>query len=172
MSPEQENTQRVGDIYIEHHQWLKGWIRKKLGCNELAADLTQDTFVRLLKKSNASWNGRGPKGLLATIARGLFIDHWRRKQIEQAWLESLANLEADFQPSAEHCAEMIEVLCQLDAVISKMPMKVANTLLLSQLHGLTYREIADHLSVSERMVKRYMAQAMLQCVMLQSELSL
>ncbi len=49
MNPEQRATQEVGDLYAEHHQWLTGWIRRKLGCDESAADLTQDTFVRLLK---------------------------------------------------------------------------------------------------------------------------
>jgi RNA polymerase sigma-70 factor (ECF subfamily) len=55
-------------------------------------------------------------------------------------------------------------------MIGKMPKKVANSLILSQPHGLTYREIAMQLDVSERMVKRYMAQAMLQCVLLQAEI--
>lgn len=170
MTPEQDNAQQVGNLYVEHNQWLKGWIRNKLGCHDLAADIAQDTFLRLLNKPDSSWQRRESKGLLATIARGLFIDHWRRKQIEQAWLDSLAHLEEDYQPSAEHAAAMMELLCQLDRMIGKMPKKVANSLILSQLHGLTYREIAMQLDVSERMVKRYMAQAMLQCVLLQAEI--
>ena len=84
----------------------------------------------------------------------------------------MAHREEEFEPSAEHSAAMIELLCELDAMIAKLPKKVANTLILSQLHGLTYREIAERLSVSERMVKRYMAQAMLQCLLFKSDLSL
>lgn len=37
--------------------------------------------------------------------------------------------------------------------------------LLAQLDGLTYAQIAGQLDVSERMVKKYMAQAMLQCML-------
>lgn len=170
MNPEQRATQEVGDLYVEHHQWLTGWIRKKLGCDESAADLTQDTFVRLLKKPSSFTRMGEARAFLSTIAKGLYIDHWRRRQVEQAWLESLALREEDYAPSAEHTASMIELLCELDAMIAKLPKKVANTLILSQIHGLTYREIAERLSVSERMIKRYMAQAMLQCVLLQSDL--
>ena len=40
---------------------------------------------------------------------------------------------------------------------------------LAQIHEMTYREIGAELGVSERMVKKYMAQAMLQCLLFQAE---
>jgi len=36
---------------------------------------------------------------------------------------------------------------------------------MAQLDGLTYGAIAEHIGVSERMVKKYMAQAMLHCLL-------
>lgn len=171
MNPECQTPQQVGELYAEHSSWLTGWIRGRLGSQELAADIVQDTFVRLLKKPKYFSNMGEARAFLSTIAKGLYIDHWRRKQVEQAWLESLACYE-EFAPSAEHSASMIELLCELDSMIAKLPKKVANTLILSQLHGLTYREIGERLSVSERMVKRYMAQAMLQCLLFKSDQSL
>ena len=35
-------------LYSEHHNWLKGWLSQRLGNSTEAADLTQDTFLRLL----------------------------------------------------------------------------------------------------------------------------
>ncbi|WP_421856121.1 sigma-70 family RNA polymerase sigma factor [Marinomonas sp.] len=172
MNPDCRTSQQVGELYVEHNSWLTGWIRNRLGCHELAADIAQDTFVRLLKKPKHISNMGEARAFLSTIAKGLYIDHWRRKQIEQAWLESLANREEEFVPSAEYSASMVELLCELDVMIAKLPKKVANTLILSQIHGLTYRDIAERLAVSERMVKRYMAQAMLQCLLFKSEQSL
>lgn len=172
MNPDHPASQDVGKLYVEHSSWLTGWIRHRLGSHDLAADIAQDTFVRLLKKPKNFSTISEARAFLSTVAKGLFIDHWRRKQVEQAWLESMAHREEEFEPSAEHSAAMIELLCELDAMIAKLPKKVANTLILSQLHGLTYREIAERLSVSERMVKRYMAQAMLQCLLFKSDLSL
>ena len=49
--------------------------------------------------------------------------------------------------------------------------KVRAAFIMSQLQGMTYAQIALALQVSERMVKKYMAQAMLHCVLLEAELS-
>jgi len=35
-------------LYQDHHGWLQGWLRKRLGDREHAADVAQDTFLRLL----------------------------------------------------------------------------------------------------------------------------
>lgn len=42
------------ELYSNHHGWLLGWLRRKLGCPQHAEDLAQDTFCRLLEQS-----GRG-----------------------------------------------------------------------------------------------------------------
>ena len=39
-------------LYHDHRGWLRGWLYKRLECAELAADLAQDTFVRLLSSSS------------------------------------------------------------------------------------------------------------------------
>lgn len=38
------------DLYSGHHGWLRSWLQKRLQCSETAADLAQDTFVRILLK--------------------------------------------------------------------------------------------------------------------------
>lgn len=38
----------VGSLCGDHHHWLHGWLRRKLGCAQVAADLAHDTFVRLI----------------------------------------------------------------------------------------------------------------------------
>ncbi|MBV8624203.1 MAG: RNA polymerase subunit sigma, partial [Herbaspirillum sp.] len=32
-------------LYCDHHSWLQGWLRRRLGNSEQAADLAQDTFL-------------------------------------------------------------------------------------------------------------------------------
>ncbi|AXM96565.1 sigma factor [Pseudomonas plecoglossicida] len=36
-------------VYTEHNTWLKQWLYRKLGCSAQAADLAQDTFLRILQ---------------------------------------------------------------------------------------------------------------------------
>ena len=68
------------------------------------------------------------------------------------------------QPSAEHQAIIVETLMEVDRILASLAEKPRAAFLLAQLHDLTYAEIGERLGVSERMVKKYMAQAMLHCL--------
>jgi DNA-directed RNA polymerase specialized sigma24 family protein len=37
--------EQVSRIYQEQHRWLQGWLRPRVACHHLAADLVQDVFV-------------------------------------------------------------------------------------------------------------------------------
>lgn len=87
-------------LYSEHHGWLQNWLRGKLGCAADAADLAQDTFLRILLKRELREIGM-PRAFLRTIARGLVIDHWRREELQRAYLESIAHLPEAQAPSPE-----------------------------------------------------------------------
>ena len=76
-------------LYAEHSEWLRHWLRRKLGCREQAADIAQDTFVRLLAQRQQV-RLSFPRGYLSRIARSLMIDQYRRRLLEQAYLASLA----------------------------------------------------------------------------------
>lgn len=156
-------------LYEEHHLWLRQWLRRRLGCAENAADLAQDTFVRLISKPCIFENALNARAFLSKVAKGLCIDLWRRQQIERAWLDTLATHPELEAPSSETHAIMIEALVRVDAMLRELPEKVATAFLLAQIEGLTYREIALKLQVSERMIKKYMAQAMLHCALLDAE---
>ena len=51
-------------------------------------------------------------------------------------------------------------------MLNGLPPKVREAFLLSQLDGLTYAQVAQRLDVTVRTVKRYMAQAFEQCILL------
>ncbi|MCF7200723.1 sigma-70 family RNA polymerase sigma factor [Pseudomonas oligotrophica] len=158
--------QALHRLYAENSGWLNGWLRRQLGCSQRAADLAQDTFVRVLAKESDPNGIREPRAYLHTIAKGLLLNHWRRRQLEQAYLEALALQPEPLAPSPETQALVVETLLQVEAMLARLPERVRRAFLLSQLQGLTYAAIAAELGVSERMVKKYMAQAMLHCLQL------
>lgn len=157
-------------LYGTHHSWLLGLLRRRLNDRWDAADLAHDTFIRILKRPPVETDHLRQRSYLATIARGLCIDHWRRRQLEKAWLESLALCPEAIQPSPEQRAIIVETLYEVDAMLARLPKKVSEAFLLAQLHGQPYKQIAEHLGVGERMVKKYMAQALLHCAILEAEL--
>jgi RNA polymerase sigma-70 factor (ECF subfamily) len=154
-------------IYAAHNDWLKAWLYRRLGCVDTAADLAQDTFLRLLHRPRMVQHGHHgdtrARAYLSTIANGLCIDHWRRRDIEQAWREAVAACEQPVQASEEHHLLVIDALLAFDAMLRQLPTRVADVFIMSQVEGWTYREIAQRLAVSDRTVKRDMAQAMLHC---------
>ncbi|MGE0802819.1 MAG: sigma-70 family RNA polymerase sigma factor [Lautropia sp.] len=155
--------QHVENLYVDHHGWLRAWLRRRLGDSFIAADLTHDTFLRVLGRREIV-DLREPRAYLTTIAHGLVVNHWRRQEIENAYLETLATSPEATSPSPETRALLVEALCELDALLDRLNPKARSAFLLAQLDGLTYGEIAARLQVSERMVKKYMAQAMLHCL--------
>ena len=156
-------------LYSNHHQWLTTWLRKKTGCGHQAADLAQDTFLRLLLKHTVLQELSTPRIYLAHIAKGLLVDYWRKQALERSYLQALASdTEASF-PSAEMQAAIIETLLEIDAMLHTLAPKVRHAFLLAQIDGLTYQEIGKIVGVSERMVKKYMATAIMHCVLLKRQ---
>lgn len=160
--------QELHTLYSDHHGWLSGWLRRRLGDTADAADLAHDTFVRLLVKPAARRldSAVEARTYLRTIAGGLCIDLWRRRDVEQAWLDTLAALPEAYEPSPEQRALVIEALMQVAAMLRRLPQKAATAFVMAQIDGVRYRDIADELGVSERMVKKYIAQGMFQCALL------
>ncbi|MCX2685022.1 sigma-70 family RNA polymerase sigma factor [Pseudomonas sp. DCB_AW] len=160
----------VNDLYCEHHGWLNGWLRKRLGNAFDAADLTQDTFVRVIKARSAL-DIREPRPYLSRIAKGLLIDLIRRRSLEQAYLEALASLPEALQPSLEEQAILLQAVVEIDRLLQGLGPKVKQVFMLSQFDGLTYPQIAEHMNISVRSVNNYMAKAMEHCCLMQLQLA-
>jgi RNA polymerase sigma-70 factor (ECF subfamily) len=155
----------VVSLYQQHQPWLHAWACRKTGCPYQAEDVIQDTFIRVLKKSGQCLQCQEPRAYLLTIAKGLIIDKWRRQEIERAYLEALAQFPENEAPSAENLNEILETLLLIDQALETLPEKARKAFIMAQFDGMKYREIAEVLEVSERTIKKYIAQAMLVCVM-------
>ncbi|EQM67590.1 sigma-70 family RNA polymerase sigma factor [Pseudomonas tohonis] len=161
---DQPLNRQIHTLYSDHHGWLHAWLSRRLGNAWDAADLAHDTFLRLLGRRVGRDFGSEPRALLTHIAKGLVIDRWRRQDIEQAYLESIAHLPEPEAPSPETRLLILETLCRIEALLADMPEKTRQAFLLSQLEGLGYAEIATRLGVSLASVKRYMRDAFLACL--------
>ncbi|TLG90924.1 sigma-70 family RNA polymerase sigma factor [Pseudomonas edaphica] len=155
--------QTLTAMYSEHHGWLHGWLRKKLGCSQYAADLAQDAFIRLLMMAEPH-TIKEPRAFLATTAGRLLIDGARRRRIEKAYLQALLVQCEDAgmpDPAAIHVA--LQALERIAEMLAGLPAKTREAFLLSRLDGLTYSEIATRLEVSPSTVKNYLSTALVHC---------
>ncbi len=135
------NNEALTLLYREHHSWLLNWLRKRLDCRMQAEDHAHDTFMRILA-------ARDPYAIVEP----------------RAYLTTIAALPEALAPSPEQHIIILATLQEIDALLDQLPAKVRSAFLMSQLDGLTYVEIGQRLGVSDRMVKKYMAGAMLHCL--------
>jgi len=150
-------------MYLAHHGWLQAWLRKKLGNPCDAADLAQDTFIRILAARNAITIDE-PRAYLTTVARGVLINWYKRQALERAYLEALALMPEPEAPSPEQRAIILQTLHEIDAMLDALRPVARKVFLLSQLEGMKYEDIAALTGVSLTSVKRYMRQAFRQCM--------
>lgn len=163
------HTAAVQHIYEHHHSWLQGWLNGKLHNACDAADVAHDTFVRILGGRNAA-QILEPRDYLATIAKGLVIDRYRRHAIERAYQQSLADHPEAVAISEEDRAIIIETLVAVDKALADLGDRARRIFMLSQIEGLTYQQIADQLQVSLTTVKKHMIRALTECSLIMASL--
>lgn len=154
-------------LYLDHHGWLLGWLRARVSCSQQAADLAQDTFVRLLGSHQTGKplpSIREPRGFLATIANRVLVDWIRRRSIEQAYLDALALQPESCAVSPEERELIIEALTAIDRLLDALGERPRQIFLLAQVDGLSYVEIGRRLGVSVTTVRKHFIRAMTACL--------
>ncbi|SAI13402.1 heme uptake regulator [Bordetella ansorpii] len=157
--------QQVETLYADHHGWLQRWLRHKLGDAHHAADLAQDTFVRIMASRDALLGIREPRAYLTSTAKWLLVDRARRHAIEQAYLAELALVAETLpcHPSPDEILMAVQALEQIGAALDTVAPRMREAFLRHYLDGQTHADIAAGLGVSKRMVQKYLVQVLLQC---------
>lgn len=149
-------------LYRDHHGWLLGWLRRRMGGADHAADVAHDAYLRLLQGERMP-HFDDARRYLTQIAKHLLIDQYRRQRVEAAYLETVRHLPEPQMPDAESRYLIIEALVAIDAMLQNLPGRVREALLLRQLEGLSYQQIALRLNVSVSSVEKYVARGLLAC---------
>ena len=137
-------------------------MRRKLGCPDSAADLAQDTFVRLLSARETP-RIEEPRAFLTTVAKRVLFNHYRRQDLERAYYQALAQLPEALAPSEEERAIILQTREALDQLLDDLPLAVKRAFLLAQVDGLSYPQIAVELGISVATVKRHLTKAAMRC---------
>lgn len=154
----------AAELYSAHHAWLTNWLVRRVRDTADAADLAHDTFVRVICRATPELaTVREPRAYLTSIAKGLVVDHWRRRDIEAAYLDALAQLPEAQTPSPEERLIVLETLMRIDALLDGLAPALRSALLWARLDGATVPQIAERLGVSLATAERYLAKALRHC---------
>ncbi|RFC36836.1 MAG: RNA polymerase sigma-70 factor, ECF subfamily [Candidatus Nitrotoga sp. SPKER] len=158
-------AQQIQVLYTDHHGWLHGWLRRKLGNACDAADVAHDTFLRVMvSRRLPSHLGDEPRALLTHIAKGLVIDHWRRQDVEHAYLGALTHLSEPEVPAPETRQLIIEALIRIDAMLASLSSRTREIFLLAQIDELTLEQISERTRTPVITVRRHIHKALVACM--------
>jgi RNA polymerase sigma factor (sigma-70 family) len=156
---EGEDRARLQQLYREHSPLLVRQLTRKTGCRELARDLANETFVRLLRMTPGNV-GRieQPEAFLRRVSTNLLRD-WARatalKQRSQLTLEIASDQHLD----QVAVLESRDTLRRLEQAVSKLKPKTREIFLAHRLHGFTYAEIAQRTGLSVKGVEKQISKA-------------
>lgn len=158
---------KLSNMYRQNYTWLHAWLRKKTLCEHNSADIAQDTFVRVLTSKNTLNNVREARAYLTSIAKNLLIDRARRQKLEQAYLAELTleteDIAGTVVVSPEEINETLCLLEQICIVLEGLSANAQQAFIRHYLEGETQVVIAQDLSVSTKMVQKYLVQALVKC---------
>lgn len=163
----EDPVQPIQRLYIDHRNWLQGWLRQRVGNSSDAADLVQETFLSVLN-GGALPDIRTPRPFLVTVASRLVLRRRQRRRLEETYLVRMAARPSEVAPSAEAHLLALETLQQLDGALEGLPANARQAFLLAHLEHLSYSDIAQRLKVSTSSVKQYLSKANRCCFFLMS----
>jgi len=136
----------VEGLFAKHHGEIYAYLLRMVRDPEMAADMTQDAFVKAYKAYNALEKPENARAWLYQIAHRVALDEMRRRKIVRflPWTgESPGSA-----PSAEHLAMEPRLSGPLERALARIPERQRAALLLAELHDLTGLELAAALGVS------------------------
>ncbi|TBU97400.1 RNA polymerase sigma factor [Stutzerimonas kirkiae] len=153
------SEKEVERIYAEYSGRLRRYLLLKTRQPELAADLTQECFARLLQRDEPLPDN--PLSYLFTIANHLLIDHRRnhnQARTEQVGDSALEDI-FDESPGPDLRVEAYQRLERLQDALRELPPRSFEVFRLCRLEGLSYSEAAQQLGISVSSVQKHLTMA-------------
>ena len=152
----------LGRFVLPHEPALRAWLRRRnLGGLEID-DVIQETYTRLFQAESVA-HVHDARSYAFQVAGSVVIDHLRRmKVVPLASVPGLDYLEVGSdEPSPERQVIDRDELSRLAEMIARLPGKIRDVFTLRRVHGLSQREVAAKLNLSESTVEKHMARGFL-----------
>lgn len=147
--------------FILHQPELRQFLLRKVNCSDTAADLLQDTYVRIaqLEPGDEILN---PRAFLYRVAGNLAFDHLRCQHRWAQWedAEALGEDCACLQPQPDAVLAGGEKLRRFHRLLLELPSQHRRMFVRCRIEGQSYRQIADEERISPRRVERVVQQTL------------
>lgn len=154
----------VEALYLRHHAALRRFLRRLLRCEDAAAEVAQDAYLRLLRRAPQR-PPDNPRAYLFQVAANAARDRLASERRRNGVIDGGALPEAAACARSDVEAEAMarDRLRILAAAVDDLPPRCRQVFLLSRLDGLGNGEIAARLGISRNMVEKHIIKAMMHC---------
>lgn len=136
-------------LFHKHAQEIQRFLQKRGHGPDVAADLTQDVFLRILGSSGPKREDN-PRAYLHRVARNISVDLYRREKI--ASIDYLSEEEycelPDESPDPEKVISDRQQLAALENGLTALPEQTRRAFELYRLGEMTIAEVAQELDLS------------------------
>ena len=146
-------------VFHRYKGYLLDFVNKSLPKEEDAEGIIQEVFVKLWLNKDKLDPSKSLNAFLFTIARNELYGHLRKLVSKRKYLEELyfsSNETADISENIEY----LELEKTVTGLLNSLPPKRREIFMLSRDKGLTYKEIAAQLGVSENTVDTQIRKAL------------
>lgn len=150
-----QRAELVGDWYDRWHSLVVRLLSNKMSDRAEVQDLAQEVFLRLLRVDTIDLV-KNPRAYLYRVAVNV-AGEWRLRARQR---KPHTSEELDELVSVEDLERTLEQRQTGDAVrraLGELPATWSEVLVLHCRDDMSYEQIADHLGITRRMVKRYVA---------------
>ena len=136
---------------------LHRYLRSKVSCEEDAHDIAQEACLKMLQTSHKTNDIRYPKAYLYRIAHHLLYHHYAGpNETPEVTVTDVDRLRSDDDGIEELTIDILRRE-QINASMRELSTKCQTALVLRWREGLRVAEIAEHMNLSQAMVKKYLA---------------
>ncbi len=162
VGPAEAERLSMEQAFRRYHPGLMNFLRQRLRNEEDAADVAQETYVRLTQHYQHELEAQTASTLIFRIASNLANDLSRRRRRHHATDHCSADLVllASEEPSQERHVQARQQLDRLYAAIERLPPKCRQVFLLNRVDHMTYPQIARHCGISASMVEKHITRAL------------
>ncbi|QXI29309.1 RNA polymerase sigma factor [Pseudomonas vanderleydeniana] len=148
-------------LFLKHASTLRSYLSRRVRDPQLAADLVQESFLRLAEQTRKERIDNSP-GYLYRTARNLLVDHVRqehRRKTDSVPHEALADIE-DELAGLEAQAMAEQQRAALREALAELPERTREIFRLNRIEGMTHAEVARHLQISDSSVQKHLSKAL------------
>lgn len=150
-----------------YHRELLNFLARQVRDRDAAADLAQESYVRVLAVQHAGQSIVDMRALLYRTAHNLLIDRHRRAAVRRH--EDLDSIPEHAQPQApahqrpEEALAAMQVVRAYVATIEALPPRCREAFVLHVFDGLSHAQVGQHMGISASMVEKHIVRAMVAC---------